>query len=121
MTHIINSALLSLIEQAGTAIATLVEGLERNELLRSRLTRLEVLRQLNTLADSVGRLEPAVRGEMHELDWTGWDAMRPHFCDLAGAALDEAQWFACESLVPATLLWLRVYQRSHPVLFRMTP
>lgn len=120
MTHIINSALLSLIEQAGTAIATLVEGLERNELLRSRLTRLEVLRQLNTLADSVGRLEPAVRSEMPELG-TGWDAMRPHFCDLAGASLDEALWFACESLVPATLLWLRVYRRSQPVLFRMTP
>jgi len=30
-------------------------------------------------------------------------------------------WFACESLVPATLLWLRFYQHSQPALFRMTP
>ncbi|MEO8120494.1 MAG: hypothetical protein ABI606_14400, partial [Rhodoferax sp.] len=64
MTHIINSALLAIIEQAGTAIATLVEGLERDELLRSRLTRAEVLRQLKTLADSVGQLGPAARAEM---------------------------------------------------------
>ena len=121
MTHIINSALLGLMEQAGTAIATLVEGLERDELLRSRLTRAEVLRQLKTLADSVGQLEPATRDEMPELDWTGWDALRPRFSGLIGESLDEALWFACESLVPATLLWLRVYQQSQPTLFRMAP
>lgn len=120
MTQIITGALLGIIEQAGTAIATLVEGLERDELLRSRLTRAEVLRQLKALADSAGQLEPAVRGEMPELDWTGWDAMRPRFSGPSGESLDEALWFACESLVPATLLWLRVYQQSQPVLFRMT-
>lgn len=120
MTPIINSALLGLIEQAATAVATLVEGLARNELLRSRLTRAEVLRQLKTLANSVGQLDPAARSGMPELDWTDWDAMRPRFSAPAGESLDEALWFACESLVPATLLWLRVYQQSQPVLFRMT-
>jgi hypothetical protein len=119
MTHIINTALLGLIEQAGTAVATLTEGLERDELLRSRLTRAEVLRQLKTLADSVGQLEPSTRDEMPELDWTGWDAMRPRFGGPVGESLDEALWFASTSLVPATLLWLRVYQQSQPALFRM--
>lgn len=121
MTQIITSALLGIIEQAGMAVVTLVEGLERDELLRSRLTRAEVLRQLKTLADSVRQLEPAARSEMPELDWTGWDAMRPRFCGPISESLDEALWFACESLVPATLLWLRVYQQSQPMLFRMTP
>ena len=120
-SQIITTALLSLIEQAGTAIATLIEGLERDELLRSRLTRGEVLRQLRTLADSVNQLGPAARSEMPELDWTGWDAMRPRFSGPPGESLDEALWFACESLVPATLLWLRVYQQSQPALFRLTP
>ncbi|MES2877332.1 MAG: hypothetical protein V4713_02835 [Pseudomonadota bacterium] len=120
MTHIINIALLGLIEQAGTAIATLIEGLERDELLRSRLTRAEVLRQLKTLADSVGQLEAPARNEMPELDWTGWDAMRPRFAGPPGESLDEALWFSCEALVPATLLWLRVYQQNQPTLFRMT-
>lgn len=121
MTPILNTALLGLIEQAGTAIATLTEGLTRDELLHSRLTRGEVLRQLKTLADSVDQLDPAVRAEMPELDWRGWDAMRPRFDAPAGEVLDEALWFACESLVPATLLWLRVYQKSASPLFRMRP
>lgn len=121
MAHLINTALLGLIEQAGTAIATLIEGLEREELLRSRLTRAEVLRQLKILADSAGQVEPAARADMPELDWTGWDAMGPRFAAPRGESLDDALWFACESLVPATLLWLRVYQQSQPTLFRMTP
>ncbi len=119
MTPILNSALLGLMEQAGISIATLIEGLEQSELLRSRLTRAEVLRQLRTLADSAGQVEPAMRRDMPELDWAGWDAMRPRFSTPPGEALDEALWFACESLVPATLLWMRVYQQSQPELFRM--
>ena len=121
MAQVIQSALLSLIEQAGTSVAILVEGLARDELLRSRLTRLEVLRQLKTLANSAGQVGPAERAAMPELDWEGWDAMRLRFLCPAGDALDEALWFACESLVPATLLWLRVYQQSQPELFRMAP
>jgi hypothetical protein len=121
MTHILNTARLGLIEQAGTAVAILVEGLARDELLRSRLTRAEVLRQLKTLADSAAEVTPKARADMPELDWTGWDAMRLHFSAPPGAALDDALWFACESLVPATLLWLRVYQQSQPELFRMAP
>ena len=120
MSPIINSALLGLIEQAGIGVATLVEGLDQAEVLRSRLTRAEILRQLKMLADSVGQVEPAARDEMPELDWAGWDAMRPQFSGPSGASLDEALWFACASLVPATLLWLRVYQQSQPTLFRMT-
>ena len=121
MTPILNSALLSLMEQAGISIATLIEGLAQDELLRSRLTRAEVLRQLKTLADSAGQVAPAARHEMPELDWTGWDVMRPRFAGPTGEPLDEALWFACESLVPATLLWMRVYQQSQPDLFRMAP
>lgn len=121
MTSIIDCARLGLIEQAGIAVATLTEGLAQGELLRSRLTRAEVLRQLKLLADSTSQMQPAARQAMPELDWRGWDAMRQHFSGPAGESLDEALWFACEALVPATLLWLRVYQQSHPELFRMAP
>jgi uncharacterized protein with HEPN domain len=121
MSHILDSALLGLIEQAGTAVATLVEGLEKAELLRSRLTRSEVLRQLRILADSAAQVEPAMRSAMPELDWSGWDALRGRLAATAGAPLDEALWFACEALVPATLLWLRLYQQSQPALFRLAP
>jgi uncharacterized protein with HEPN domain len=121
MTSIINCARLGLIEQAGTAVAILTEGLTQEELLRSRLTRAEVLRQLKLLADSAAQMQPAARATMPELDWSGWDAMRQRFSGPAGASLDEALWFACEALVPATLLWLRVYQQSQPELFRRAP
>ena len=90
-------------------------------MLRSRLTRAEVLRQLTTLANSAQQVDADLRRDMPELDWSGWDTLRPRFSAGPGAALDEALWFACESVVPATLLWLRVYQQSHPALFRMTP
>jgi hypothetical protein len=121
MTHILNSVRLGLIEQAGTAVAILVEDVSRGELLRSRLTRREVLRQLKTLADSAALVTPGARADMPEMDWAGWDAMRLRFSAPPGEAFDDALWFACEALVPATLLWLRVYQQGQPELFRMAP
>jgi hypothetical protein len=121
MTHLLNSALLGLMEQAGLAVATLIEGLERNELLRSRLTRGEVLRQLKTLANSATQVDAELRTAMPELNWSGWDHLQRRFGGPPGAELDEGLWFACESLVPATLLWLRLYRQSQPTLFRMTP
>jgi uncharacterized protein with HEPN domain len=121
MSHILDSARLGLIEQAGTAVAILLEGLEREEFLRSRLTRREALRQLQLLAASAAEVEPTMRANMPELDWSGWDAMRARLAAAPGEALDEALWFAASALMPATLLWLRVYQHSQPALFRLAP
>lgn len=121
MAGLVNSALLGIIEQAGLAVATLVEGQPREDLLRSRLTRAEVLRQLLVMADAAAQVDPAARAAMPELDWDAWEAMGARFRGTTGAALDEALWFACESLVSATLLWLRLYRKSHPGLFRMVP
>ena len=118
--HVADTALLGLIEQAGLAVATLVEDLARDEFLRSRLTRAEVTRQLATLADSAAQMTPTARTRMPELDWDSWDGLRTRLRLPRGEALDEALWFACQSLVPATLLWLRVYRQSQPELFRMT-
>ena len=121
MTTLIDTALLGLIEEAGTAVAILTEGLERAELLRSRLTRAQVLQQLKTLSNSMAQVAPAARQEMPELDWSGWDALNPRLNAPPGEVLDEALWFACEAMVPATLLWLRVYRQNQPELFRMAP
>lgn len=46
--------------------------------------------------------------------------MRVQLAGPPGETLDEALWFASQSLVPATLLWLRVYRQSQPDLFRMS-
>jgi len=113
-------ALLAIIEQSGMAVATLTEGLERDELLHSRLTRAEVLRQVRVLARGVTAIGAQTRGAMPELDWSGWEVMHKQLALPPGEALDEALWFACQSLVPAMLLWLRFYRQANAGLFQMT-
>ncbi|MDO9293806.1 MAG: hypothetical protein Q7U09_19690 [Hydrogenophaga sp.] len=116
----LHSALLGLIQGACESVLILVEQLPREELMRSRLTRAEVQRQLATLAASVAQIEPEQRATMPELDWSGWALMRVQLAGPPSETLDEALWFASQSLVPATLLWLRVYRQSQPDLFRMS-
>ncbi len=94
-THLLSSALLGIVEQAGLGVVTLIENLERDELLRSRLTRYEVQRQLKTLADSLGQIIPPDRQLMPELDWDGRQSMRAPLSTLTPSpALDEAVWCA---------------------------
>ncbi len=116
----LHSALLGLIQGACESVLILVDQLPHEELMRSRLTRAEVQRQLATLAASVAQIEPEQRAMMPELDWSGWALMGVQLAGPPGETLDEALWFASQSLVPATLLWLRVYRQSQPDLFRMT-
>ncbi|WP_234192537.1 hypothetical protein [Pseudacidovorax sp. NFM-22] len=114
-------ALLGIVEQAGTDVATLIEGLTREELLRSRLTRQEVLRLLARMAATLAALPPGVRARMPELDWDGWQSLAQRLALPPGPALDEALAFGCEAVLPATLLWLRVYRQGQPELFQMVP
>ncbi|MEN3111951.1 hypothetical protein ACFONG_06195 [Uliginosibacterium paludis] len=111
-----NAATLANIEEAGSSILILTEGLEREEFLRSRLTRGEAVRLLQLMADSIGQLPASLHEAMPELGFDGW---RSTAKQLAGAreAADEALWFAVLSLVPATLMWLRTYRHNQPELF----
>lgn len=113
----ITAAMLGSIEEAGSAVLTLTEGLEEGELLGSRLTRGEVTRQLGVLAAMLRDLPGATIQAMPEIDWAGWRGMSIALRD-EGPARDDALWFGVRSLVPATLSWLRVYRQSQPELFR---
>jgi hypothetical protein len=53
---------------------------------------------------------------MPEIDWAAWRATRLAL-PVPGEAQDETLWFAVQSLVPATLNWLRVYRAERPELF----
>lgn len=112
-------ALLGIIESTGLAVVTLAESLERDELLSSRLTRAEVRRQLCMLAESAAGMPGPTRDAMPEIDWRGWEHLAPKLAAGRGPVLDDALWFAVESLVPATLLWLRVYRKNQASLFQM--
>lgn len=121
MSHIATSALLGLIQQSGLAVMTLTEGLDEADLRRLRLTRAEVLRHLQVLARSMLDLSPYARESMPELDWDGWCSLALHLRHSSGDGMEEAMWFAVSALVPASLLWLRVYRQSQPRLFLMSP
>ncbi len=116
----LNASLLSLIEEAGTAVLTLTEGLEEDEFLASRLTRAETRRQLRIMAESAANLPPQVRTLLAEVDWDGWQTVA-HRIDSGGETESEALWFAVRSLAPATLMWLRVYHKSLPEIFECKP
>ena len=113
-------AMLSLIEEAGVVVLTLTEGLEQNEFLGSFLTRREVRRQIDTITLTVASLSTSSRQRLPEIDWDGWSACALGL-DRGGEAEDDALWFALRSLVPATLMWLRVYRSNQPELFSLAP
>lgn len=112
----ITTALLNVIQQSGEGVLVLVEGLEASEFCRSRLTRQEVRRLLAEMADTLQALPDDARQQMPEIDWTGWCALTPAMGAPAPAG-DEAAWAATQTLVPATLSWLRVYQQAAPAVF----
>jgi len=112
----ITAPLLQMTSDAGEAVLILTEGLQRVEFMRSRLTRAEVQRQLLCVADTLADAPDALRHQMPELDWAGWRATRLAL-QTGGEPRDDALWFAVQSLVPATLSWLRVYRREQPGLF----
>jgi uncharacterized protein with HEPN domain len=112
----LNATLLSIIEEAGVAVMILTEGLEESELLGSRLTRAEVQRQVKSMSDAAAGLPGDTHKLLAEIDWDGWQAVARQLTE-GGAATDTALWFATRSLVPAMLMWLRVYRQNQPELF----
>lgn len=116
----LNASLLSIIEEAGVAVLTLTEGLERDEFLASPLTRAETRRQIKILSESIANLAPQTLTTLAEVDWAGWQTIARQLGADKGME-DEALWFAVRALVPATLMWLRVYRKERPDIFECKP
>jgi len=116
----LNASLLSIIEEAAVAVLTLTEGLEKDEFLASRLTRAETQRQLKIMGESAANLPPQMQALLAEVDWGGWHTVSQQLGS-SGEAEQEALWFAVRALVPATLMWLRVYRTNQPEVFECKP
>ena len=105
------------VEEAGTAVLTLTEGLEKEEFLASRLTRAEARRQLRLMSQAALLLSPEIHTLLVEIDWEGWRTL-----DQCLAASDKAEdtllWLAVRALAPDTLMWLRVYRKNQPEWFK---
>ena len=115
----LNSALFAIIEEAGMAAMILGEDVEREELMRSRLTRSEVLRQIRIMASAVDSVLPDARTLLPEIEWDGWHSLGRDLPQKS-ASSEDVLWFALRSLVPATLMWLQVYRKNQPELFVFT-
>lgn len=103
----------ALVEQACTDVLTLTEGLEMEHLLASRLTRPEVRRQTMRIASSLAGLTPQERSALPELEWDSWSEL-PGLLESGGTSEDDALCIAVESLMPVTLMWLRLYRNQPP-------
>jgi uncharacterized protein with HEPN domain len=113
---IVSGAMLGILQEAGNSILIMTEGLEYDEFFNSRITKQEVHRQLQVMADTTFNLPYELKQRMLEIDWEAWSALSMQFTK-KNEYMQDAVWFAIRSLVPATLLWLRVFHKSTPELF----
>ncbi|MHB1187895.1 ribonuclease HepT family protein [Thiobacillus sp.] len=116
----LNASLLSIIEEAGIAVLTLTEGVEKDEFLASHLTRAETKRQIQIMSETAANLPSPTRSLLAEVDWGGWHTVAQQLGS-RGDAEQDALWFAVRALVPATLMWLRVYRTNQPEMFECKP
>lgn len=116
----IQAAMLKVIQDSGEGVLVLIDNVDEDEFLRSRLTRQEARRLLAVMADTLLSLSDAVQAAMPEVDWGQWRSVQQGL--RAGSVdSDELCWDAARGLVPATLSWLRVYRREAPALFEFKP
>lgn len=115
------AAYLDLVRRAGEDVLILVDGLDEAAFARSRITRHAVRGQLQAIAGVLDALPPALRDAMPEIDWPAWRLTGATLRHAEAPDAGDAAWFAARSLVPATLTWLQVYERSQPALFRFGP
>ncbi|MEY4764255.1 MAG: hypothetical protein RI907_928 [Pseudomonadota bacterium] len=111
------AALLQAVEAAGEDVLTLCEGLSGEELRRSRLTRLKLVQLLQAMSQSLLGVPPSARTDMPEIDWEGWLALPRALTDPDLNQAHEALLMGTQALVPATLMWFRVYRPQSPQWF----
>ena len=112
----LNAVLFAIIEEVASTVLILTEDADKDELLASRLTCAELQRQLAVMTGMIAEISAETRDRMPELEWGGWKATARALKG-SRAKADEALWFAVRSLVPATIMWLRVYRQKRPELF----
>jgi len=117
---LLSGTLLGILQNAGEDILILTEGVDPEEFFASNITQREVIRQLRIMTETVGNLSDKLKQDMIEIDWGGWTVLSAQLMMSSGFDRD-AVWFAIRSLVPATLLWLRVYRQNSPKLFSIIP
>ena len=115
----LTGALLGLMRQLGLDIITLTEEIDEIEFFASRLTRIETLRLLDSMARTAADIPSEVRERMPQIDWVGWAALQIALVKPAQHPLQI--WVAIKELTPVTLQHLNDYKRAQPTLFSFAP
>lgn len=113
----LTGALLGLMRQLGLDIITLTEELDEGDFFSSRLTRVETLRLLSSLAKTAAEIPPEVRERMPQIDWAAWAAIPEKLARPAPFQI----WVAIKELTPMTVHHLNDYRRIQPKLFSIVP
>jgi hypothetical protein len=116
----LDGLMLNLIREACMNIVILAENTEEDGFGRSIITREEIRKQLQTVAQTAANLSPDTLRALPKINWGGWaDTWRR--MDIGGNDEHAAMWQAVCLLAPATLTWLRVYPKYFPDLFVFKP
>jgi uncharacterized protein with HEPN domain len=115
----LTGAMLGLMEQLARDIMVLTEEVGEEDFFNSRLTRMQTLQLLGSLARTAADLPAATRERMHEIDWAAWAALRVALTRPAQHPLQI--WVAIKELTPLTVQRLHDYKRRQPELFSIVP
>ncbi|MBI5891850.1 MAG: hypothetical protein HZB47_14470 [Nitrosomonadales bacterium] len=68
----LNAAMLGLMERIALDIMVLTDEIGEEDFFNSRLTKVQTLQLLASLAHTVVNLPADTRERMHEIDWAAW-------------------------------------------------
>jgi uncharacterized protein with HEPN domain len=115
----LNAAMLGLMERIALDIMVLTDEIGEEDFFNSRLTKVQTLQLLASLAQTAANLPADMRERMHEIDWPAWAALR---IALAKPAQHPLQiWVAIKELTPMTVQRLHDYKRKQPEMFSLVP
>jgi len=115
--NMLSGALLGLMSQIGIDIMTLSGELDEAEFFASRLTRVQTLQLLASLAQTAGNLPDETRVRLTQIDWAAWAALGKVLPNYSQHPLQI--WVAIKELTPMTVQQLSDYKRSKPEMFSM--
>ena len=115
----LTGAMLGLIEKIGLDIMILTDEIGEDEFFASRMTRIQTLQLLRSLAQTVENLPAGTRECLPQIDWAAWGALK---VALAKPSQHPLQiWVAIKELTPLTVQQLNGYKKIQPQLFSMVP
>jgi len=115
----LTGAMLGLMMQTGLDIMTLTDEISEAEFFASRLTRVQTLQLLGSMAKTAANLPSGVHERMPEIDWAAWAALTAVLAKPSHHPLHI--WVAIKELTPMTLLQLNGYRKKQPQLFSIMP